>query len=236
MKLTAAAIAALALALSTAARAEIVQITYTGYVKADSTPDSMGLFGAPGASLAGDTYTAVYTINDAQGMSATDGSTFSVVAGSGATPAVTEVLTISGVSFDEMLGTASFGEQVRVYGHVFPIPVFGGLTGPIYGLYSIVNGAHDLSSGNGIVSNNPITSSYDYHQPMTYITQSTDTSLGTFQDCSSSGPSCDGLELYSATVQVIDVVPEPAAWALMLAGFGAVGAALRAKSGRRARA
>jgi hypothetical protein len=231
MKLPVAAIAALALMAGTAARAEIVRIVYTGYVEADSSPDNLGLFGTPGASLANDPYTAVYTINDAYGTSVTNGSTVSFIVGTGEPSPTTEVLTIDGRSFDVAPGPSGGDQIERAFDA--PGPVFG-LAGPIYGLSAIISGPGELQSANGIFSDNPFTASYDYHQPVSYVTQSTDVSRGGFQDCSGSGITCDGLVLYSATVQVTDPVPEPAAWALMLAGFGAVGAALRTRARRQA--
>jgi hypothetical protein len=223
-----AAVVALALAVSTAARAEIVQITYTGTVT--SGTDTQNLFG--GGSLVGDSFTAVYTINTSLGSIATDGSTYSIWVNTPPASAMTEILTINESNaeiFSNIAGPAS--ETYQLYGFNNPAlnSDFGLGSGLLYGFFSTIGSGINITAGNVIMSTTPITSGYEFSSPSSYDTQSSDASLGYFDYLS------DFLLLNNASVSVADLAPEPGAWALMLGGFGAVGSALRNRRRRATR-
>ncbi|MGH7023975.1 MAG: hypothetical protein ACREEB_10345 [Caulobacteraceae bacterium] len=223
-----AATTALVLAAATAACGQIVTITYTGYVEAGSTDDSLDLFG--GGSLVGDAFTAVYTINSLEGSLLTDNSTYSIFTNGGSPSGISERLTINGFSVEFAGGSSGPNETYRLDGFNNPSlnSVFGLGPGLLYGsLSSITESSPYVFGSNYLFSTDPITSSYDYAAPWQHPRLSTDASVGVLDD----GP--ESIALYDTSVQVTDLVPELSAWALTLLGFGAIGAALRMDLGRR---
>jgi hypothetical protein len=210
------------------AGASTIIVTYTGVVK--SGVDNTGVFGPSGALLTGDTYTMVYTISDqAPGATRVNEPTFSWVFGSGT---VTAVLTLDGhvVTNDGSV----FNDTVRqsnAYGsgYGFNQPMVydysAGAEGTLYstlfcdGIYSYVDMfsassyygsslTHDFVAGQDTSSGGFVV--YDYGTTNIAAIAFTDDLSVTITDPPSPG------------------VPEPAGWALMLAGFAGLGARLRA--------
>ena len=201
--------------------AAVVKVAkYTGTVTTGY--DATGLFGAPGASLAGYGYVATYKYDKTLGTLFTDGSTYERSTGgaepsvSGPSPMLSSSITINGVTRTiagswEAVAETSTGPFVQHYASDF------------------------FDDG--------ITQSFKYHQSYAYpagAPASLDQSFGPVAAQGygyiawamydyATGTLTENTYAYLGTNTVYSVsdVPEPATWALMIAGFGMVGGALR---------
>jgi hypothetical protein len=222
MKLSVAALTALALIVATSVAAETVTITYRGTVVSGADP--LELFG--GGTLAGDSFTAVYTITLGRGAVMTDGSTYSFWANTATPAGIVERMTINGSSVEIFGAVSGPNNSYRLHGFNNPTlnMAFGLGPGPLFGFESAVDsGSPALDLGeNVIISTDPITPDYDFTSPWSYTAGAADHSAGFFDY------GRDGFNLYNASVSVA-AVPEPGVWTLMLCGFGLIGASLRAK-------
>lgn len=216
-----------ALLAATPAQAATYIITYQGTVSGGS--DS-GIFGGSGNSLVGLDFTAVYMLTDPLpgALSVSDGSTYATTyGGSGysAPSPVSATLTINGITqavSGDYLGQAfqfnnRDGSLDEVYHHSLDRTVINGYNRDNYIQNQIYSNSNDFLS------------SIDYTSPLSYTVQAGDNWYGSFQFYAPDGSYTIGsLKSTSVTIAALaGGVPEPATWALMILGFGAVGGVLR---------
>lgn len=206
-----------------AAQAEIVTLTYSGTVA--SGIDQLGAFGAAGADLAGKTFSATAAFDDTiglrvDGLSANGGSNFGQP-----DPTVSFTLEIGGA----ILANPPFSRQESY---------FADYSSRIAGDYRVSTDVFLQGAGNNIlelaateVLTSPISGPF-----VTITPNSPDFQLGFLN---LQGGDNILFNIASATTDHLGpldpvFVPEPAMWALMLLGFGGVGATIRRR--RRVRA
>jgi len=231
------AVAALAtLALGSAAEAAIVY-TYQGTIA--SGTDVAGLLGGPtNAALAGKSFTLTYTVDPtAPGADYLPIDIADQLVIRENSTAMSGVMTIDGHALD--FGLTQIGGIIVAYRptpylseiyheYLGARPVLDG-SGDIYMSYSIVQLGSD--TGNAVIPLPP-----SYAAPFTYSLQPGDYVFGDFSinRYTASGDGGDTqlfVSLAPTSITVVDTsagaAPEPGTWALMIAGFGAVGSALR---------
>jgi hypothetical protein len=213
-----------------------VQVTYTGTIiggdgATDGNPalDRLGLFGAIGANLTGDSYTSTYVFNTGIGnvtssaclpASAGCSSGQNLLLGNtpGNIPVVSETLTINGHSFS-----------------------FGGPTFPVNSaqLEGINDGASFPSSFSAEVDANSFLNSLRNNlfltdgslpsslvTPFSYTVQPGDGANSTdsfFQADTSGGLDRFEFDINSVALADVSAVPEPSTWMLLLTGLAALG-------------
>lgn len=217
------------IALSQPASAAVVSYTYSGSV--DFGADDFGLFGEAGASLNGAGFTAVFSRDDALALpeDIVLGRDNSYVAGSGMNQPVTAVLTINGVAFE--IGGVAGKQSQYDDGEYEAFSHFASGPGSSLTLGGGTLGTFAPMPGN-------VLASADYHTlaslppggfpafalsgTFEFIHPDSNGSQRTFANFTPTGflvgPNPDG---------GAGAVPEPATWAMMLAGFGGVGWTLR---------
>ena len=144
----------------------------------------------------------------------------------GAPSPVSAALTINGI-------TVSFSGNH--YGYTAQVNDFGGIT---YGLDQIhhqaISDPSEYGSNiyNGIDSFfNNIVNTQDYTQSLDYYAQNGDEIFGRFYYSNGVNYASGALNANHVTIARLGAaaVPEPATWALMLLGFGVIGAAMRGR-------
>ncbi|MEO6092369.1 MAG: PEPxxWA-CTERM sorting domain-containing protein [Novosphingobium sp.] len=200
-------------------------ITYTGSV-AEGTFDYGGVFGTPSAYLSGLAYTAVFVLDTSLGIYASgcgDGYCYSQYYGgqyNGSTSPVTAILNINGKSH-VFLGTSGFSSSFSdvatgVYSQ-HQDQVHDGISNDdIYGY------AHSFDDSLIPASVTEPFNIYAYNVIYRQLYFQISTPIGVTY---SNG--------YDSIASVISsAAPEPASWALMIAGMGAVGGAMRRRKVR----
>jgi len=209
-------ILAVVLSVASSAPAAKVLITYTGTVS--DAFDTSGEFGVPNSDLSGLPYKAVFKLSPKPGTFIYNDGVFGITSGSGATNPLTATLYINGLShFFTQEGVASLtngsglGSEDRVLHLVrLSIDPFNGFI-----FQTIFSSDHDFVA------------SSDYAHSLNYSVQPGDGVDGMFGIKGKDGPT--GGFLSPETVTITSFVPEPGAWAMMIAGFGLVGGMLRYK-------
>jgi hypothetical protein len=214
-----AAIGLLVAAAASGAQAAVIVTTYTGVV-ADGV-DTVGFFGTPGADLAGEAFTAVYTLDTASS---------------------TNFKSPPGAFDDDFqygLGTSSLtiGGATIVSPWVEEYRYIANSSQYIYGWTNLYNYAGSIEFETGIIGSS-LLNSVDLAQPLSYKIVDGDGSSGfgyftgkdPYGNSSNIGLSTEQVEVTTDAI----AVPEPAAWTLMLTGFLGAGAALRGARRRRA--
>jgi hypothetical protein len=210
------------LASAVGAHANEISFTFTGHVLDFSEPgvvvDHTGIFGDPGLSLAGESYTAVIRFDDSLG-------TLTHFAGYDAlsTPGqASAVITIKGRSFAYSGAQAAYVTRSSTgFGSDLRVGIYDDASAD-QGIYLYAISSHDFLHGTNTLSD-----------PFSFVPQPGDavgetfnihsyTPDGTFQWARG------GLNVESLTVTS---VPEPGAWSLLLAGLSGVAACV----GRRRR-
>jgi hypothetical protein len=207
------------------ASADIVYVTYSGTVLSGNDP--IGIFGAPGSSLAGDAYTTFYIFNTSVGEIHSDPFFNSDLGGAAGyaqpSPSLGAVLTINGISMG--IGGASAG---YLYGIDF---------GDFSRSYDF---AGDPSRSVFNQMSDPTRSiPVSINMPFTYTVTPANGGYGQGQAMLGIDPVNHAgflidLVPTTVTVSVPGAVPEPSTWAMMLLGFAGLGfAAYRQKNSRR---
>jgi len=210
-------ILAVVLGVASPAPAAKVLITYTGTVS--DAFDTSGEFGVPNSDLSGLPYKVVFKLSPKPGTFIYNDGVFGITSGSGATNPLTATLYINGLShFFTQEGVASLtngsglGSEDRVLHLVRP----------------------SVDPGNGFIfqtifsSDHDFVSSSDYAHSLNYSVQPGDTVDGMFGIRGKDGPT--GGFLSPEMITITSFVPEPATWAMMIAGFGLMGVALRRRA------
>ena len=217
----AAAAAALLTALPAAAIVKVA--TYTGTI--GSGTDASGLFTAPGTDLAGYSYVARYTYDRALGAyQVTDGATYDfsfggTVYGPGvSSPTISAAITINGVT-KSIAGTFYGNAQTSNYNAVVHEGDYyfdDGVTTRLSYIFNTdtLNAAASLDQNWGPVAQSGTGGGFMYVSVYEYAT-------GSLLEYAFASLNADG------TYSVGNAVPEPSTWALMIAGFGLVGTAVR---------
>jgi hypothetical protein len=232
------ALAALAtIALASAADAAIVY-TYKGAISGGT--DYAGLLGGPlNQALDGKAFTLTFTLDptspDFLQSFFPGGESAGVPSGS---TGMTGVISIDGVSLDLLLTD----DAVVIESQMVDPPYASSIFHEYFGVEPVSDGSGDIymewawvqvysENGNQIVPT-PVS----YASPFTYTVQPGDVVWGQFMrsrhdDEFSLGDMLISATLATTSISVVDTsagaVPEPATWALMIAGFGAAGSALR---------
>ena len=234
--------ALLTTAILAAAPAEAAQyvITYTGTVY--SSYDQTGEFGAANSSLDGLAFKAVYTLTAPLpgAYTSDDGTTAQIFGGtgSGSPSPVSGSITIN-------------GNSVNFEGDYYGVAYQSNGNVGSGGSDTIEHSAEDyISDGeryrfhyvyNYITSGvNDIVATQDYTQPLNYTIQAGDYSSSNFYfyDYSYVTNTYDHYVYGNFTTDHVTIalagaaVPEPAAWALLIAGFGLTGGAMRRRQAR----
>ena len=246
-QLRAAAAAAGLIALAGPAEAAVFMATFKGLVH--SGTDHAGVFGAAGG-LAGEAFTAVFFIDDqTPGASINQEPGSSSIAGSEPSVPVTASLTINGVtrSYGQQHGsTAAVDASVLNYDYVsYYVEDYVEAQGPgeaCGNLYCLIENRLDLYASSTV---DDFTTG-DFRDPITYALGANTLMAGSFFEYRINDiPGVGVVKAYlvegelsptSLTVQRLQepggAVPEPATWAMLILGFGGVGAlARRARDG-----
>jgi hypothetical protein len=213
---------------SAAASSPVCAMTaiFATYQGTASGTDGLGLFGAPGSALLNTSFTAVFTIFDLPGELSTAPGLYSEIAGGadyGDGAPVSAVLTINGVSLS--LGGYRDGSDSQFARS----PYFASKTEQDVEDYT-PDGGRDFSLG--IESTEHVVeSNYNVLAPNSYVFKSGDTVDGGFTQFDvhtgqQTSLTFAPIGVTFSTGEAI-YVPEPAGWALLLIGFGAVGAMIR---------
>jgi hypothetical protein len=195
------------------ASAAIIDATYTGTVS--SGIDTLGLFGAAGANLAGSSWVVTYTYDTSLGYSKSSPYENYVYGGinyGNTSPVLSSMITINGV------GKAV---DASYYGYIL-----GKETGSSNEQYHTVSSSEYLHN---YIYNYNGTLPASITTPFTHTVDNNDTAYGTF----GAGTEIIKANLASLTVSdhVVAAVPEPSTWAMMLLGFAGIGfVAYRRKS------
>jgi PEP-CTERM motif len=235
-----AGLAAMALGMAGSAQAAQYLTTYQGIVgnhRESSGPaiDELGLFGSPNSVLTGRAFTVVYTLDDAvpEPNDINDGfNHFRSGIVSPGNPFYSATITINGIDF-------LFADNS---------PLFGQAALTKFGAYSSVSSQlYSNSTGAGIVLNltsntGNFLSSLNFGDPYSYTFRPGDSGRGLLQTAAPGvGRFNNGFRYTIAELNVTSIsggpvqvnlgaVPEPASWALMIAGFGLVGSAMRRRA------
>lgn len=220
------AIAALTMAVPAAAAPTTV--TVTGTVM--SGIDAGGQFGTTGASLAGQPFSAIFTIDPATGSTAIETATSSYLAGMGATSPISAVLTIGSGSFSFTGSHNGLARTTDAAGN-------GGTDSTLFfvddtdlsqkpndntllslGFDTLRNVLSAPAFGGIAVSDLSLA---DNAKGVLKIANRDD-STGAFGT-----PTVADLSISTIRTSVVSPVPEPATWAMMVAGFAVAGVALR---------
>jgi hypothetical protein len=227
--------------LPTAARAAKYIITYKGTVS--SGTDQTGVFGAANTDLAGKAFKAVYTLDDATpGVETIVGPSNSLIRGGTYYPGkpaspLSATITIDGITKSSKGSYAGFATQSNdVNGMDFishDSQDYSGLSGPTF----ISNYIYiQLSS-----STNNFLSNSDFRSKLNYTILPGDRAIGgfAFSMASNAQPfppvripieqAAGYLLGTSVSIRALGV-PEPASWALMILGFGAIGGTMRGQT------
>ena len=204
------------------ASAATILITYTGTVS--SGTDETGVFGAAATDLTGKAFTSVYTLNYPT---------------SGA-------IDVSGTSVHEYYGGTAYASN-----SVSPLSAQITINGVTKSLSGTFGGFHYLStlaspSGfaqisdivfgsdqNSVVSNyidskvSNITDTLNLADALQYTVKSDKEGGGFVFSEDGNNAAIGFFKESSVTIESVGAVPEPATWALLLIGFGMVGATLR---------
>ena len=222
----------LAGAFTQPASAATYLITYTGTVS--SGVDSTGVFGTKWTNLAGNNFTVVYTLTSPQPGSETysAGPTAYTRGGSssGTISPVSATITIKGIT--QTIDGTAFGQAYQ----------FNDASGDSVSHVAQQYSLNETSYVNNTISSsvNNIVNSTDYTAALNYLSQADDYRSGSFQieryyisgngDYVFTGLAYGNMISNSVTIAAVDAAPEPATWAMMIAGFGAVGGSLRRRS------
>ena len=211
------------------ASAAIMDATYTGTVS--SGIDTLGLFGAAGANLAGSSWVVTYTYDTSLGYSKSSPYENYVYGGinyGNTSPVLSTMITINGV-----------GKVVVGSYSGFDIGYNNGFhTGNNSGYSTQHHIAENSGSGSHEYLINYI---YNYNAsllasittPFTHTVDANDSAYGTYYLANGTGS--ESIFAHVATLTVsehgVAAVPEPSTWAMMLLGFAGVGfVAYRRKS------
>jgi len=207
-------------------------ITYTGTVS--SGVDSTGVFGTKWTNLAGNSFTVVYTLTSPQPGSETYSSGPTAYArggsSSGTISPVSATITIKGIT--QTIDGSSFGQAYQ----------FNDASDDSVSHVAQQYSLNETSYVNNTISSsvNNIVNSTDYTAALNYLGQADDYRSGSFQieryyvagngDYVFTGLAYGNLISNSVTIAAVDAAPEPATWAMMIAGFGGVGGSLPRRS------
>ena len=223
---------AASLAVAAPASAAITIATYTGHFTggAETSIDVTGLFGAPFTPLGGTAYKAVFRIDDTlpgapvyvpisqytDGTKIQGGSDY----GTNVLP-VSGTITINGRTQSFLGNAASVAIQIH-HNYDSTIHYVSGRRGSLF--------AH-------IVEFEPIEflTTPDLRAPLEYDLPAGDPNSGIYFSIYQNDATTYDYAFGAATIDHISItagsaVPEPAAWSLMIAGFGLVGVALRRRA------
>jgi hypothetical protein len=209
--------AAIALGVGGRAAATILVAAFTGTVS--SGTDVAGLFGAKGADLTGDAYTAIYTFNTAIGVYEDDLPSYDEVYGgmdyNDISP-VAAVLTINGVT--KSLGGAYLGsiEASSSFDVTEALAENYKTLGSIATEDSMEISASGATSGTVL---DPL--------PFGFTSNSGNATFEVSDLYTGQVTELERIYLDSQGTLSISALPEPATWAMMLLGVGVVGAAMR---------
>lgn len=215
-----------ALMYGAAAHASVATITYTGTTT--QTFDGLGLFGPDGFGNAN--FTAVFTLDTSKGdaLSGCAGTTCTNSLTEGATNPLTAALTINGVTLS-FLGTVSSG-ATNFEDTACAVAC------------SEMHDSVTDNSGNSFINfaafsnldptRFPLSLTAPLNIPLNGFGNGNDLGSGNFTVTGAGGETFAQFRVANVTVSDAVGVPEPAAWALMVLGFGGMGAALRASRRR----
>lgn len=212
-----------------AANANPVTVIYQGSVS--DGIDYSGVFGTPSADLTGAHFTAVYTIDRSlpnlvtsypPHYSEIDGGSlygFSVAA-------INATLTINGVTIamPGVVQGSAFNAVNVGYSQIYDIAYDDFDNGVDYshtGIWTTVKNDTGLDD---------FLPSYDFATPFTHVVRASDTAQGVFWAYSYDSTTGVWIAAQADLVPTsVTVVPEPAMWLMLMAGFGVLGTALRGR-------
>lgn len=217
-----------ALTMAAPAAAAPTTVTVTGSVM--SGVDAGGQFGVAGASLAGRPFSAIFTIDQATGSTLSETATSSYLAGMAAASPISAVLTIGDASYRF---AGSYNGMVRVTdaagnGGTDSAQFFVDDTD----LSQKPNDNTLLSLGFDTLRN--VLSSPAFGAVTVSDLSLADNAKGVLKIANRDGttgafgaPTVADLSVNTISASVMSPVPEPATWAMMVAGFAMAGVALR---------
>lgn len=210
-----------ALTIAAPAAAAPTAVTVTGKVM--SGIDAGGQFGVAGASLAGQPFSAIFTIDPAAGSTLIETATSSYLAGMGAASPISAVLTIGSASYRF---AGSYNGSVRVTdaagnGGTDSTQFFVDDTD----LSKMPNDNTLLSLGFDTLRN--VLSSPGFGAVAASDLTLADNAKGVVKIANRGATTVADLAIDTVRADVISPVPEPATWAMMVAGFAMAGVALR---------
>jgi len=225
--------AMMAAALAAPASANHFVATFTGIITSGS--DSHNVFDQAGADLTGQSFTAIFTLDDtAADFVLSDGAVYYNIYNGGPANPIHASMIVGGVSYALAPATNSFEDYLswtRYSGGTFD-QFMGNVAN--YVDDGVVSTLDSLQLYGDASLDDFLGSPLDYHTPFSH--DFTSQSGGSFQ--LSSNADSNGNAFYSETLDLkvthityaaapASNVPEPASWAMMLVGFGLAGTALR---------
>ena len=219
-----------AISFSVSAHAAQYRITYTGSVTIGR--DNGGIFTAPGTDLSGFSYIDQFILDTGVGATSFDNGLYSTIDGINMASPLKASLTINGRTFQ-------FGNKPLTHGSAGQSNFFDGTNHALYDevthfVQDFDNGAYFNYDFNRITSfDNNIVNSSSYTANLFYVVQPLDRLDGNFsicEGCTSSITASGNLKPQTVRIEGLAAsVPEPKSWAMMLVGFGAVGASVRSR-------
>jgi hypothetical protein len=216
---------------ASSASAAIYDYTFTGTIVGSNSTDALGLFGTAGASLSGDAFQIVYTLNTANAGETNNAGTISELGGGAIWQSVSlgsAVLTINGTNFT-VAGTQD--SDAYVYGNsgcCLELD-WADLTADKNGIPSEIQLTQQATNNSGAIPSQVASAFALSTGSGTSFSGNLDiVELGQYASLA------EYLTLDATNLTVVDPpsgsisgVPEPATWAMMLIGFGLVGLRLR---------
>lgn len=212
------------------AQAATYVVTYSG-ILAENSFDQTGVFGVAGRNLTGLGYTTVYTMNYPYSNATLYSQGLIDFSSDGISPSgISAVLTIDGITF-EMPGLTGgyalqqdalllgFGVDNLIHESVDMYPV-GDMQRHFRVLNSIINIDQSMLS------------STDFPAEVDYTVQPSDNAAGRFiivewLSAAPQSPTTLASGFFIPQRVTINSVPEPSTWAMLIAGFGVIGATMR---------
>lgn len=227
------------LSLAAPANADIAYITYSGVLETNGNNDYSGLFGTPGGNLGGLDFTAVFTLDTSKGQYWSNGSSSEGWMGYGLDTPISVTVTVDGVTraFNVYEGTSDGGSYTSlgssteshddsIGGYFLDNAFTGQIAGQIYTPLGAPSALPSFGSPFDFAPDGVNLKGYFFVHLW-----GTSGEPGTFLYSQTDGNGTES-NLHRVTFEWADAapeVPEPATWAMLIAGFGLAGAALRGR-------
>lgn len=196
--------------------AAVIVATFVGKIAAGT--DGAGIFGAAGANLDNEDFTAVYTAdNGISGLTTTSDLGSTIISGPGF---IKSVLTIKGISYTFLGTSTSTFEKLN------------GVSNPGFSSVVLDKISFSTSSPGASIFNFFENGGINFIDNTTFdapLFYSGGLRFGNFSIAGPGGGTDGSITPDSVTIMATSAVPEPATWLFMMSGFGLAGMHIRAR-------